>query len=139
MLAKQRRVEVVQGSGRFVGTHTVEVTGAGGTEIIGFEQCIIAVGSEPVRLPFMPQDPRVIDSTGALELDSLPKRLLVVGGGIIGLEMACVYDALGSRVSVVELTPQLMPGCDPDLVRPLEKRIKGRYERIMTGDEGHRL
>ena len=133
MLAKQRRVEVVQGTGRFVGSHAVEVTGAGGTEIIGFEHCIIAAGSEPVRLPFMPDDPRVIDSTGALELDSLPKRLLVIGGGIIGLEMACVYDALGSKVSVVELTPQLMPGCDPDLVRPLEKRIKGRYERIMTG------
>lgn len=133
MLAKQRRVEVVQGTGRFVGSHTVEVTGAGGTEIIGFEHCIIAAGSEPVRLPFMPEDPRVIDSTGALELDSLPQRLLVIGGGIIGLEMACVYDALGSKVSVVELTSQLMPGCDPDLVRPLEKRIKGRYERIMTG------
>jgi dihydrolipoamide dehydrogenase len=81
----------------------------------------------------MPVDPRVIDSTGALELESVPQRLLVIGGGIIGLEMACVYDALGAKVSVVELTPQLMPGCDPDLVRPLEKRIKPRYERIVTG------
>jgi len=134
MLAKQRKVEVVQGSGRFVAPNVVEVTAeGGGTQKIGFEQCIVAAGSESVKLPFVPDDPRIIDSTGALELESLPKRLLVIGGGIIGLEMACVYDALGCKVSVVELTKQLMPGCDVDLVRPLEKRIKGRYEQILLG------
>jgi dihydrolipoamide dehydrogenase len=130
LLAKQRKVEVVQGSGRFVGPHVLEVTGASGIERIHFEQCIIAAGSEAIRLPGWPSDPRVIDSTDALELPA-SKRLLVVGGGIIGLEMACVYDALGTKVSVVELTPQLMPGCDPDLVRPLEKRIRARYEQIL--------
>jgi dihydrolipoamide dehydrogenase len=133
LLAKQRRVEVLQGEAKFLSPRVLEVRTATGSETLGFEYCIIAAGSEPVRLPFMPDDPRVIDSTGALELESVPQRLLVIGGGIIGLEMACVYDALGAKVSVVELTPQLMPGCDPDLVRPLEKRIKARYERIMTG------
>jgi dihydrolipoamide dehydrogenase len=133
MLAKQRKVEVVQGEAKFVAPNVVSVTTSAGAETIGFEHCIIAAGSEPVKLPFMPDDPRVIDSTGALELESIPRRLLVIGGGIIGLEMACVYDALGAKVSVVELTPQLMPGCDPDLVRPLEKRIRSRYERVLTG------
>lgn len=134
VLAKQRNVEVVRGTGRFVAPHAIEVTRPdGGIEVLGFEQCIIAAGSEPVRLPFMPDDPRVIDSTGALELQGVPKRLLVIGGGIIGLEMACVYDALGARISVVELGPQLMPGADPDLVRPLEKRLKARYEQILVG------
>ena len=133
MLAKQRKVEVVQGTGRFVAPDVVEVAGESGTQRIGFEQCIVAAGSESVRLPFLPDDPRIIDSTGALELESLPKRLLVIGGGIIGLEMACVYDALGVEVSVVELTRQLMPGCDPDLVRPLEKRIRARYAQILLG------
>ncbi|MCC6173346.1 MAG: FAD-dependent oxidoreductase, partial [Gammaproteobacteria bacterium] len=98
MLARQRKVEVVQGAGRFVAPDVVEVAGESGTQRIGFEQCIVAAGSESVRLPFLPDDPRVIDSTGALELESLPKRLLVIGGGIIGLEMACVYDALGVEV-----------------------------------------
>lgn len=133
MLAKQRKVEVVQGEARFVSPKVVSVVSPSGAQAIAFEQCIVAVGSEPVKLPFMPDDPRVIDSTGALELESIPRRLLVIGGGIIGLEMACVYDALGASVSVVELTPQLMPGCDPDLVRPLEKRIRSRYERVLTG------
>lgn len=131
-LAKQRKVQVIEGSGRFVSPHLVEVQGSRGTERIRFEQCIIAAGSEAVKLPGWPDDPRVIDSSGALELPSA-SRLLVVGGGIIGLEMACVYDALGVRVSVVELTPQLMPGCDPDLVRPLEKRIRKRYEQVLVG------
>jgi dihydrolipoamide dehydrogenase len=130
LLAKQRKVEVVQGSGRFADPHIIEVTGEAGTERIRFDQCIIAAGSEAIRLPGWPDDPRVIDSTDALELPAAV-RLLVVGGGIVGLEMAAVYDALGVRVSVVELTPQLMPGCDPDLVRPLEKRIRGRYEQIL--------
>jgi dihydrolipoamide dehydrogenase len=132
VLAKQRKVEVVTGVGKFVSPHVVEVTGTDGkSQKIRFEQCIIAAGSEPIKLPFIPNDPRVIDSTGALELGGVPKRLLVIGGGIIGLEMATVYAALGAKLSVVELTPQLMPGADPDLVRPLEKRLKARYEQIL--------
>ncbi len=130
-LSKQRKVDVVHGVGRFVSPHVLEVSNDGKTQRIRFEQCIIAAGSESVRLPGWPSDPRIMDSTDALELPENAGRLLVVGGGIIGLEMACVYDALGSRVSVVELTPQLMPGCDPDLVKPLEKRIRGRYEQIL--------
>jgi dihydrolipoamide dehydrogenase len=131
MLAKQRKVEVVHGVGKFISPHVLEVGG----ERIRFEQCIIATGSEAMRLPFVPDDPRVIDSTGALTLPPNPGRFLVIGGGIIGLEMACVYDALGAKVSVVELTPQLMPGCDPDLVRPLEKRIKARYGEILLATQ----
>ena len=133
VLAKQRKVEVVQGAGRFVSPNVVEVMGSSGSERIRFDHCIIAAGSEAIRLPGLPDDPRIMDSTDALELPEFSGGLLVVGGGIIGLEMACVYDALGSRVSVVELTPQLMPGCDPDLVRPLEKRIRARYEQILLG------
>jgi dihydrolipoamide dehydrogenase len=132
-LAKQRKVEVVQGVGRFVSPNVLEVMGNSGSQRIRFEQCIIAAGSEAIRLPGLPQDPRIMDSTDALELPEFSGGLLVIGGGIIGLEMACVYDALGSRVSVVELTPQLMPGCDPDLVRPLERRIRSRYEQILLG------
>ena len=131
-LARQRKVEVIHGVGKFISPHVLEVTRAGNaSERIGFDYCIIAAGSEPMRLPFIPQDPRIIDSTGALEVLRNPGRFLVIGGGIIGLEMACVYDALGAKVSVVELTSQLMPGCDPDLVRPLEKRIKARYAEIL--------
>jgi len=134
MLAKQRKVDVVQGTGRFAGPHVLEVTLEGGkTERIAFDQCIIAAGSEAVRLPGVPDDPRIMDSTGALELPQNVGRLLVIGGGIIGLEMACVYDALGTKVSVVELTPGLMPGADPDLVKPLEKRLRARYEAILVG------
>jgi dihydrolipoamide dehydrogenase len=131
VLAKQRKVEVLRGSGRFVSPNVLEVMGASGSERIRFEQCIIAAGSEALRLPGLPDDPRIIDSTGALELPEFSGALLVIGGGIIGLEMACVYDALGTRVSVVELTAQLMPGCDADLVRPLEKRIRARYQEIL--------
>jgi dihydrolipoamide dehydrogenase len=130
-LAKQRKVELVTGSGKFVGPQVIEVTGPKGSERIRFDSCIIAAGSEAVKLPGWPSDPRIIDSTGALELPAVGGRMLVVGGGIIGLEMACVYDALGTRVSVVELTPTLMPGCDPDLVKPLEKRLRARYEQIL--------
>ncbi len=130
-LAKQRKVEVIRGTGKFVSPHELEITGDGAARRISFAHCIIAAGSESIRLPNLPNDPRIIDSTGALELD-LPQRLLVVGGGIIGLEMATVYDALGVQVSVVELTDGLMPGCDRDLVRPLERRIAKRYERIMV-------
>jgi dihydrolipoamide dehydrogenase len=132
-LARQRKVTVVNGTGRFVGARVLEVSGEGGTQRIGFDHCIIAAGSEPVHLPFVPADPRVMDSTGALELQDIPRRLLVIGGGIIGLEMGCVYDALGSKVSVVELMDQLMPGADPDLVKPLEKRLRKRYEQILLG------
>jgi dihydrolipoamide dehydrogenase len=134
-LAKQRKVEVVRGTGRFISPNVMEVTDGSRTERIRFEQCIIAAGSESMSLPFLPSDPRVIDSTGALELGQVSGRLLVLGGGIIGLEMACVYEALGAKVSVVELTGQLMPGCDPDLVRPLEKRIRARYEQILLGTQ----
>jgi len=132
-LAKQRKVKTVQGTGRFLSPHHVEIEHEGTQQVIAFQQCIIAAGSEPAMIPGLPDDPRVIDSTGALELEDMPERMLVIGGGIIGLEMACVYDALGVKVSVVELTKTLVPGCDPDLVRPLEKRIKGRYEAIMKG------
>jgi dihydrolipoamide dehydrogenase len=128
-LAKQRKVEVVHGVARLTGPNSVQV----GERELTFENCIIAAGSQPVSLPFMPDDPRVIDSTGALSPSEVPKRLLVIGGGIIGLEMATVYDALGARVTVVELLDQLLPGCDPDLVRPLHKRIEQRYEAIMLG------
>ncbi len=132
-LASSRKVRVVHGKARFASANNLEVEGDDGTTVVGFEQCIVAAGSRSFMLPDMPDDPRIVDSTGALELESLPERLLVVGGGIIGLEMACVYDALGVKVSVVELTPTLMPGCDPDLVRPLQKRIDKRYENIWLG------
>jgi len=134
ILAKQRRVEVLRGFARFDSPHRVKVRAADDTvKFVAFEHCIIAAGSEPARIPGLPEDPRVLDSTGALDLRDVPKRLLVIGGGIIGLEMACVYDALGSAVSVVELTDGLMPGCDRDLVRPLEKRLRARYASIRTG------
>ena len=131
-LAKQRKVQVVRGTGRFVSANHLEVGDGGTRQIVAFRQCIIAAGSESARIPGLPDDPRIIDSTAALELE-LPETLLVIGGGIIGLEMATVYDALGVRVSVVELLDQLMPGVDADLLRPLERRIRKRYEAIMTG------
>ncbi len=134
VLAKQRKVDVIRGFVRFVSPHRAEIRAEDGSrKIIGFEHCIIAAGSEPARIPGLPDDPRVLDSTSALDLRDVPSRLLVIGGGIIGLEMACVYDALGSEVSVVELTDTLMPGCDRDLVRPLEKRLRARYTAIQTG------
>jgi dihydrolipoamide dehydrogenase len=133
-LAKQRKVEVIRGTGKFVSPHELEVTGDGAKRRVSFAHCIIAAGSESIRLPNLPDDPRIIDSTGALELD-LPERMLVVGGGIIGLEMATVYDALGVKVSVVELTDGLMPGCDRDLVRPLQAPIAKRYEAHHGEDE----
>ena len=131
-LAKGRKVQVVTGYGRFTGPNMIEVERDGAKTSVSFDQCIIAAGSEPVTLPFIPHDdPRVIDSTGALELDGIPERMLVLGGGIIGLEMACVYDALGTRITVVELMDQIIPGADKDIVKPLHKRIKGRYEKIL--------
>ena len=120
-LAKQRKVQVVRGSGEFSGPNTITV----GDTVVGFEHCIIAAGSEAASLPFLPEDERIIDSTGALEVEGIPERLLVIGGGIIGLEMATVYDALGSKVTVVELLDQLIPGADKDLIRVLEKRVEG--------------
>jgi len=128
-LAKQRKVRVVHGTAKFESANSLRLDN---DETVAFEKCIIAAGSESIMLPGLPDDPRIIDSTGALELDPLPKRLLVVGGGIIGLEMACVYSALGTEVSVVELMDSLMPGTDKDLLRPFLKVVKPRYEAIMT-------
>lgn len=128
-LAKQRKVKVVQGVAKFESSHRLVLDNGAS---VAFEHCIIAAGSEAAMLPGLPEDSRIVDSTGALELDPLPKRLLVVGGGIIGLEMACVYAALGTDVSVVELTDSLMPGTDPDLLRPFLKIVKQRYEAIMV-------
>ncbi|OSQ50962.1 dihydrolipoyl dehydrogenase [Marivita geojedonensis] len=130
-LAKGRKVTTVQGYGKFTGPNMIEVEHEGKTTTVSFDQCIIAAGSEPVQLPFIPHDDdRVIDSTGALELKDIPKRMLILGGGIIGLEMACVYDALGSKITVVELMDQIIPGADKDIVKPLHNRIKDRYENI---------
>jgi dihydrolipoamide dehydrogenase len=129
-LARRRKIEVVQGIGRFAGPNLLRVEGPGGERTVSFDACIVAAGSSAAALPGLPDDPRVMDSTGALGITDVPERLLVIGGGIIGLEMATVYDALGSRVTVVELTGQLIPGCDRDLVAPLHKRIEGRYEAI---------
>ncbi|GLS45775.1 dihydrolipoyl dehydrogenase [Methylobacterium brachythecii] len=130
-LAKQRKVTVVTGTGRFVSPNQIEVEHEGTKKVIGFDQAIIAAGSEPIQMPFIPHDdPRVIDSTGALELDGIPKRLLVIGGGIIGLEMATVYHALGAKVTIVELMDQIIPGADKDIVTPLFKRIGKQYEAI---------
>lgn len=127
-LAKQRKVRVVHGVAKFTSVNRLVLDNG---ETIAFEHCIIAAGSEPAMLPGLPDDPRIIDSTGALELETIPKKMLVVGGGIIGLEMACVYAALGSSVSIVELTDSLMPGTDKDLLRPFMKFVKNRYEAIM--------
>ncbi len=131
-LAKQRKVQIVHGYGKFTSANTLEVESSDGNKtVVGFNSAIIAAGSRVTKLPFIPwDDPRVMDSTDALELAEVPKRLLVVGGGIIGLEMATVYDALGAKVSVVELSPDLIPGVDRDVVRPLARRIKKRYENI---------
>jgi dihydrolipoamide dehydrogenase len=126
-LARQRKVEVVHGSARFTGANSIEVEG----RTITFDNCIIACGSQAASLPHLPDDRRIVSSTGALELNGVPGRLLVIGGGIIGLEMATVYDALGSQITVVEMLDQLLPGCDPDLVRPLQKRIAERYDAIL--------
>ncbi len=131
-LAKQRKVEIVQGYGRFssANTLTVELT-EGGSKTISFDNAIIAAGSQPIKLPFIPHDdPRVMDSTDALELAEIPKRMLVIGGGIIGLEMAQVYDSLGAKITVVELGDTIIPGADKDITKPLLKRIQQRYENI---------
>jgi dihydrolipoamide dehydrogenase len=142
-MAKGRKVRVVRAEGRFTGPNALQA----GDETITFDNAIVAAGSSAATLPGLPDDPRIVDSTGALELPDVPARLLVIGGGIIGLEMAAVYDALGSKVTVVELLDQLIPGCDPDLVKPLRKRIDERYEaihlstkveKVEAGDDGLR-
>jgi dihydrolipoamide dehydrogenase len=130
-LAKQRKVQVVEGAAKFASANSLVVKTAGGNKTITFDTAIIAAGSSVARIPGFPyDDPRIIDSTGALQLQDVPKRMLIIGGGIIGLEMATVYAALGSKISVVELADGLMPGADRDLVRPLHKRIEKRYEAI---------
>ncbi len=130
-MAKTRKVDVVHGIGRFLDPHHIEVAVGGGTKVVAFKTAIIAAGSEPVKLPFIPEDPRIVDSTGALELRQIPKTMLVIGGGIIGLEMATVYSTLGARIDVVEMLDQLMPGADRDLVKVWEKKNVSRFDAIM--------
>ena len=131
VLAKQRKVEVVHGTGKFATPHMIQVETAEGYKTVSFDHCIIAAGSSVARIPGFPyDDPRLIDSTGALQLEDVPQHMLIIGGGIIGLEMATVYAALGSKISVVELMDQLIPGADPDLIKPLHRRVKKRYEAI---------
>jgi dihydrolipoamide dehydrogenase len=132
-LAKQRKVQVVQGVGKFISAHHLLVEQGGKQTVIRYQQCIIAAGSQAAKIPGFPDDPRILDSTSALELEELPERMLVIGGGIIGLEMACVYDALGVKITVVELTDTLIPEADRDLLRVLQKRIEKRYEKILLG------
>ncbi len=140
-LAKQRKITVAHGFARFQDSHLIAISDAEkeentseSTRLVSFDQAIIAVGSKSIRIPGFPyDDERLMDSTGALELADIPKRLLVIGGGIIGLEMGCVYAGLGSQVTIVELSDGLMPGCDRDLVKPLEKRLKNDFENIFTG------
>ena len=132
-MAAKRKVTVLEGTGRFAGANELIVETAGGSSTLEFEQCIIAAGSQSRALPTLPDDPRIMDSTGALLLDDIPERLLVIGGGIIGLEMATVYAALGSEITVVEALDRLMPGPDADLLKPLERRIRKSYAAIHTG------
>ncbi|MGA8864685.1 MAG: dihydrolipoyl dehydrogenase [Gallionella sp.] len=130
-LAKQRKVQVLRGSAKFTSPNSLAVQNAEGEKIVTFDHAIVAAGSSVSRIPGFPyDDPRIIDSTGALALQDVPKRMLIIGGGIIGLEMATVYDALGTKISVVELMDQLMPGVDKDMVKPLHTRIAKRYEAI---------
>ena len=136
-LARRRKVTVLRGTARFADAHSLLVETNGGPREVRFQQAIIATGSSPATLPFLPDDPRIIDSTGALALEDVPGRLLVLGGGIIGLEMAQVYHALGSRITVVERLGQLIPGADAELVKPFADRMKGRYEiRLNTALTG---
>ena len=134
-LAKQRGVDVIHGTAKFSSKNEIEVNHESDSERISSDQFIIAVGSEPAELSFLPDDPRIIDSTGALEPDQIPNDILIIGGGIIGLEMATIYSALGSEVTIVELTKQLMPGTDPDLVRPLERILNKKCKKIMKSSQ----
>src|SRR3984957_9050978 len=129
-LAKQRTVKTVIGEGKFTSANALRVETAEGARVVRFNKAIIAAGSEPAAPGFIPADPRIWDSTGALEINFIPKRLLVLGGGIIGLEMATVYHALGAGITVIEMMDQLMPGADPDIVAPLAKRVGRLYEKI---------
>jgi dihydrolipoamide dehydrogenase len=139
MMAKGRKVEVVRGVGAFIDAYHLEVAltsgdgqqSTGEKKVVRFGKAIIAAGSQAVKLPFIPEDPRIVDSTGALELKAVPNKMLVIGGGIIGLEMATVYSALGSRLDVVEMQDGLMPGADRDLVRVWEKMNTKRFDRVM--------
>ncbi len=130
-LSKQRKVEIIQGEASFTGTHTMQVDTGEGIKTISFDNCIVAAGSRVTKIPVFPHDdPRMMDSTDALDIEDIPKKLLVIGGGIIGLEMATVYNALGSDITVVELQDTLIPGADKDIVKPLLKRVQGQYEAI---------
>ncbi len=131
-LAKRRKVKVIRGKAAFTGPNSLTVQSEDGAKSLSFDQAIIAIGSEPVRLPFLPEDPRIIDSSGALALTDIPQRMLVVGGGIIGLEMAQVYHALGAQIEIVEATSQIIPGVDKDIVAPLTKRLQGKGLTIRT-------
>ena len=140
-LAKQRKVNIITGTATITSPHALEVTTKDANAktsktTIGFDNLIIAAGSQATQIPSFPNaDPRIMDSTAALQLNAIPKRLLVIGGGIIGLEMATVYDALGAEITVVELSPELIPGCDRDLLRPLENRLQKRYQNIFTATQ----
>ncbi|MCZ6805215.1 MAG: dihydrolipoyl dehydrogenase [Proteobacteria bacterium] len=129
-MAKQRKIEVMQGYGKFTSPNSIDIEVNGKTKTVTFDSAIIAAGSQATKLPGLPDDPRIMDSTEALLLERIPKRLLVIGGGIIGLEMATVYAAMGSKITVVEMLDSLIAGCDKDIVRPLQKRIKKSYENI---------
>jgi dihydrolipoamide dehydrogenase len=136
ILARQRGITVIQGEGRFAGPHSLRIATSAGVTELAYANAIIACGSEPVRIPGLPyEDPRIMDSTGALELPDVPGRLLIVGGGIIGMEMAAIYHALGARITIVERLGQLLPGADPDLVQPLAKCAAARYERVLLQTE----
>ena len=130
-LSRQRKVKVLTGEGRFTSANTVHVETAEGSRVVRFEKAIIAAGSEPIAPTFIPSDPRIWDSTSALELRFVPKRMLILGGGIIGLEMATVYRALGAGITVIEMLDQLMPGADPDIVAPFAKYVAKRYDKIL--------
>ncbi len=135
-LAKQRKVTVFHGKAEFISSKAISVTGSDGDQVIPFKNAIIAAGSQSVKIPGFPyDDKRMLDSTGALQLDDIPDKLLIIGGGIIGLEMGCVYAGLGSKVTVVELSDQLMPGCDTDLLKPLQAKLKKQFEAIYTGSK----
>ncbi|NOU51536.1 dihydrolipoyl dehydrogenase [Pseudoalteromonas sp. JBTF-M23] len=131
-MAKMRKVKVVNGYGKFTGANTIAVEGESGTTTVTFDNAIIAAGSQPVNLPFIPQDDRVIDSTGALELKDVPEKLLVLGGGIIGLEMGTVYRALGSQIDVVEFADQLVPAADKDVIKIYQRYVKDKFNVMLS-------
>jgi dihydrolipoamide dehydrogenase len=131
-MAKMRKVKVVNGYGKFTGANTIAVEGESGTTTVTFDNAIIAAGSQPVNLPFIPEDERVIDSTGALELKDVPEKLLVLGGGIIGLEMGTVYRALGSQIDVVEFADQLVPAADKDVIKIYQRYVKNKFNVMLS-------